>query len=199
MPGKFVLDVSEKDKVLLGKDLSLDETVEVLDILRRVDGLVFDFHKTLYPKDKKKDEVHRMVQEVYKKFISENSKIPRDSIYYVGTLGSESLARLDSYILETRYFFGNSSSREVVDSIFEQGYARVKTKMGATAAIVSFEGRPILRGDFGKYSCKLNNIAYNMKIHQEPTKEIRLAEEYQERLFKVLEDKLLVPTFVDFD
>lgn len=199
MEEKIILEASDRDKIFLMRTLSLDETVKVLDILRRVDGLTFDFHKTLYPKGEKKDEIHNLVQETYKKFISKNSKIPSEAIGYVRTYGSQLLASTSSYPLEVRYSFGNKSIRTIVESQFSQGYARVVfEKSNHSSAIVSFD--EIHRVDKSRgYVCKLNNISNAMKIHSEKSSEIITAEKYQSNLYNLLEGKLLVPEFLTYN
>ena len=134
MPEKFILDSFYRKRVLLGKRLTLEETAEVLDILRGVKGLTFDFHKNFSEK-KKRNELIARVQEVYKNFIPENYGIPKNSVEYVGTFGSETLASTDSYLLEVIFSFGDLSTKDLVRTGFRSGYARIINK---TPAIVAF-------------------------------------------------------------
>ncbi len=198
MPEKFILSSSEKDDVFLGRNLSLKETANVLDILRKVDGLTFDFHKKLYPKDGKRDEINSLVQETYKKFISKNSKISAKSVDYVETFGSQFLANSESYLLEIRYSFHGMKTLDMMESGFELGCVRVDFGNSKSAAIVTFEGRPTFHNP-NMYLCELNNISYAIKIHQGRDSEIVLAEKYQSKLYNLLESKLLIPEFREFD
>lgn len=176
------------------RTLPSKKTIEVLDMLRKIDGLTFDFHKTIYSMGEKKDELSSLVQEAYKKFISENSKIPAKAIDYVGTFGSSMQARSESYHLEIRYSFNGMKTSDLVKTGFGQGCVRVNFGGYSSAAIVSFE--EIHQVDKSiDYICKLNNISHGMKIHQGKDSEIILAQKYQSKLYNLLESKLLVPEF----
>lgn len=191
---EYVLDIHEINKVLLGKRLNFEETIEIFDLLKGVKGLTFDFNKTLYLNNGKKNELLSSLQNLYKRFASENSGIPLESITRAGDSRPRNLFEdLDSYPLEFDYSFGNMSSKEVVDSGFESGYVRIENK---NSAIVTFNGVPLLGPKISRYICELRNISdENVPVRTKSSRKI--VEAYQSRLFKLLEGKLLKPTFVE--
>ncbi|MBI4116181.1 hypothetical protein HY449_00375 [Candidatus Pacearchaeota archaeon] len=194
---EYVLDFSEREKVLLGKRLNFEETAEVLDLLRNVKGLTFDFSKTLHIRNAKKNELESLLQGLYKKIVSENSKIRSESIARVGDFHPDNLVRSFDYIpFEVDYSFGNMSCKEIVDSRFRTGYVRIKNR---TSAIVSFDGALI--GQTTRYICHLNNIYDEEKFSRFGLTQSGLSDEvikeYQSKLFKLLEGKLLKPQFIE--
>ncbi len=193
---EYTLDLSDRERILLGKRLSLKETTEVLDLLRSVKGLTFDFHKLLRIEGNKKDKLYGEIQELLGRFASENSAIPRETIGHVNPFFARRSSGSEDYFpLDVVYSFGDVSAEKIVQSGFNSGYVRIKD---STAAIVSFNGG--LGGIISnprEYKCHLNNISKGMDLQGEQETQIEPAKKHQSKLFNLLEGKLLKPTFID--
>jgi len=195
MAKEFILDNSQEGEILLGKELNLEETAEVLDLLRKVKGLSLDFHRDVNFKGSKKQELMKLIQRTYIDYLSRNTDIPKKSIERVNDSGIHLYSRFEGYPLDVIYSFSRDmSSSDMINTNFRLGCARINR--GMSASIVSFEGS-LFGGRNDKYTCQLKNIAKGMRIHREDESDIELAEKYQSRLYNLLEEKLQIPKFVD--
>ncbi len=175
MPEKLTLEKSERDNNILGAYINKKETADVLDILRKVDGLTFDFHKKLYLNEKQRNEFHSHVRNFCRNYVSERIiKIPFNSIESVS---DSELSRLSEHTIEMVYSFGKMSSEELVNTFFENGYVRI----GDSRAIISFNGLPILSRKISEYECKM------------------IKNNYQSKLCEILKGKLPEPQFLTYD
>ena len=174
MPKELILGKSERENIVLGAYLDKKETVEILDVLRKVKGLTFDFHKTLYLDEKQRNEFHSHVRNFCRNYVSERlMKIPFNSIESV----SDSVLSKLSEPLEMIYNFGKMSSEELVNTAFEDGYVRIRD----SAAIISLCGLPILSRKIDRYECQMEK------------------NKYQSKLCKILDGKLPEPYFLTYD
>ncbi len=170
-----IVRVNNDDKnVLLAGDLNFKETSEILDILKNVNGLTFDFHRELRLNDLEMTNIYSQVQDLCKKYFAEKTQILQEQMQDIDLSGF-----LQHKGIDIAYNFGNMSGEDIVKSRFRSGYVRVENSRNRMP-IVSFDSgsrfQPVKR-----YECRLHNFFPNDA----------------KNLYNVLEGKLVKPEFME--
>ncbi|HJZ19112.1 MAG TPA: hypothetical protein VJ208_03335 [Candidatus Nanoarchaeia archaeon] len=173
-----IVKVNDDDRdVILAGYLNFEETAEILDILKKVKGLEFDFHRNIRFGKEKEKELSLFIQKAYADYISRNLNIPKKSIERTSTFGSP-FQEMYGHPLKVLYTFSKEmSGKDAVSSGFESGYVRVKN---ADYPIVSLKSHVFFNQKIRRYECRLHNVSSTAK-----------------RLYTLLEKKLAEPELAE--